>query len=191
VDPERADESSAKLEVLLERLREAVSRGRKCLVFSQFTGLLDIVRRALERHGIGYAYLDGQTRDREKAVEEFKANPEQAVFLISLKAGGCGLNLTQSDVVFILDPWWNPAVEAQAIDRAHRMGQARHVMAYRLIGRGTVEEKIANLQDEKRRLADAVVEGAPPLEDLQWSDVEMWLSTESSADEDARRMPLD
>jgi superfamily II DNA or RNA helicase len=191
VDPERADESSAKLEVLLERLREAVSRGRKCLVFSQFTGLLDIVRRALERHGIGYAYLDGQTRDREKAVEEFKANPEQAVFLISLKAGGCGLNLTQSDVVFILDPWWNPAVEAQAIDRAHRMGQARHVMAYRLIGRGTVEEKIANLQDEKRRLADAVVEGAPPLEDLQWSDVEMWLATESSANEDARRMPLD
>lgn len=159
IDPERAGESSAKLDALLLRLEELAASNHKALVFSQFTTLLGMVQRRLEARGIAYAYLDGQTRDRQGVVDHFQTDPDCKAFLISLKAGGCGLTLTASDYVFILDPWWNPAVEAQAIDRAHRMGQTRPVFAYRLIARGTVEEKIVQLQDEKRRLADAVIGG--------------------------------
>ena len=119
----------------------------------------DETRRAIEARGFSYAYLDGKTKNRSETVERFENDPSCSVFLISLKAGGCGLNLTSSDYVFILDPWWNPAVEAQAIDRAHRMGQERPVFAYRLIARDTVEEKILALKDDKRRLADAVFAG--------------------------------
>jgi hypothetical protein len=157
LDPARVDEPSAKLDLLLDHVREVSSRGHKVLVFSQFTRLLHIVGRALEREGVRYAYLDGTTRDRSGAVGAFQTDPDRAVFLISLMAGGCGLNLTQSDYVYILDPWWNPAVEAQAVDRAYRMGQKNRVFAYRLIGAGTVEEKIMELKADKRRLADAVV----------------------------------
>ena len=134
-----------------------VASRQKALVFSQFTSLLAIVRTHLDRHGIVYTYLDGRTRKRQERVDRFQADPDCPLFLISLKAGGHGLNLTAADYVFILDPWWNPAVEAQAIDRTHRIGQTRHVFAYRFICRDTVEEKILELQQHKRDLADAIV----------------------------------
>ncbi len=139
-------ESSAKLDVLLPQLREVFAEGHKTLVFSQFTSMLAIVRQRLDEEGIPYAYLDGRTRDRQARVQWFQNDPNCKVFLISLKAGGLGLNLTAADYIFLLDPWWNPAVESQAIDRAHRIGQTRPVFAYRLIARDTVEEKVLELQ---------------------------------------------
>lgn len=157
LDPALNGETSAKLEVLLERLREVVAEGGKALVFSQFTRFLSIVRHRLEGEGLVYEYLDGRTRNRQKKVDRFQDDAQCSLFLISLKAGGVGLNLTAASYVFLLDPWWNPAVEAQAIDRAHRIGQQRPVFAYRLIARNTVEEKIVQLQDSKRALADAIV----------------------------------
>src|SRR5207248_1581714 len=131
--------------------------GHKTLVFSQFTSLLAIVRERLETEGIPYAYLDGRTRDRQARVQQFQDDPDCKVFLISLKAGGLGLNLTAADYVFLLDPWWNPSVEAQAIDRTHRIGQTRRVFAYRLITKNTVEERVLELQQTKRELADAII----------------------------------
>jgi SNF2 family DNA or RNA helicase len=151
------DEPSAKLDVLMPQLSEVIEEGHKALVFSQFTSFLAIVRRRLDLAGIDYEYLDGKTRRRDLAVERFQNDPKCKLFLISLKAGGQGLNLTAAEYVFLLDPWWNPAVEAQAIDRAHRIGQARRVFAYRLITRDTVEEKVLALQATKRELADAII----------------------------------
>jgi superfamily II DNA or RNA helicase len=171
------EESSAKLDVLLPDLEELIAEGHKALVFSQFTSMLAIVRKHLDRRGVVYEYLDGQTRDRRERVNRFQTDPACCVFLISLKAGGLGLNLTAADYVFLLDPWWNPAVESQAIDRAHRVGQTRKVFAYRLICRGTVEEKIAELQDQKRSLADAILQAdANLLKDLTVEDLERLLS---------------
>ena len=157
IDAKHAKEPSAKLDALDERLDEILAEKHKALVFSQFTSLLALVRKRLEARGVVYEYLDGKTRDRAARVERFQNDDSCGVFLISLKAGGCGLNLTAADYVFILDPWWNPAVEAQAIDRAYRIGQRRSVSAYRLIARDTVEEKILALQASKRELADAIV----------------------------------
>ena len=140
IDIKRSGEPSAKLEALLEQLREVLDAGHKALVASQFTSLLRIVRDRLDSEGVVYEYLDGQTRDRQAKVDRFQNDPDCKLFLISLKAGGLGLNLTAAEYVFLLDPWWNPAVEAQAVDRAHRIGQTRPVFAYRLIcsryGRG-------------------------------------------------------
>src|SRR4030095_7649420 len=155
--PELTTESSAKLQVLLPQLDEVIDEGHKALVFSQFTSFLSIVRRQLDADGIAYEYLDGKTRDRQAPVERFQNDPNCKLFLVSLKAGGQGLNLTVAEYVFLLDPWWNPAVEAQAIDRAHRIGQSRRVFAYRLITRDTVEEKVLTLQATKRELADAII----------------------------------
>jgi superfamily II DNA or RNA helicase len=157
LDASRRDEASAKLEVLLPRLLELTQEGHKALVFSQFTRFLDIVRRRLESRGMACAYLDGHTVDRAGLVSRFQTDPGLRVFLISLKAGGVGLNLTAADYVFLLDPWWNPAVEAQAIDRAHRMGQTRRVIACRLVARDTVEERLLELQQIKRDLADSII----------------------------------
>jgi superfamily II DNA or RNA helicase len=157
LDRGRSGENSAKVESLLEQLAEVLDEGHKALVFSQFTSLLRIVRERLDCRGIAYAYLDGSTRDREARVERFQNQKDCQLFLVSLKAGGLGLNLTAAEYVFILDPWWNPAVEAQAIDRAHRIGQTRHVFAYRLITRDTVEEKVLELQKTKRDLAAAII----------------------------------
>ena len=148
---------SAKMDTLLERLQEISSSGHKCLVFSQFTSFLKIVQNQLDRGKIKYCYLDGQTSKRQELVDTFQTDPRFKVFLISLKAGGVGLNLTAADYVFILDPWWNPAAEFQAIDRTHRIGQKNKVMAYKLISKGTVEEKILQLQETKKELSNAIL----------------------------------
>jgi superfamily II DNA or RNA helicase len=157
IDEKRAQETSAKLDVLLAQLEEVLAEGHKALIFSQFVSLLTILRGVLDRREITYEYLDGRTRGRREHIERFQTDADCRLFLISLKAGGLGLNLTAADYVFILDPWWNPAVEAQAVDRAHRIGQTRPVFAYRLISRDTVEEKILELQASKRQLADAIL----------------------------------
>jgi superfamily II DNA or RNA helicase len=157
VDPRRGGEPSAKFDALVPQLAEVLDERHKCLVFSQFTSLLALLKTRLDAEGIGYEYLDGRTRDRQEPVRRFQEDPDTRLFLISLKAGGLGLNLTAAEYVYLLDPWWNPAVEAQAIDRAHRIGQSRHVFAYRLLAAGTVEDKIVELQASKRDLADAIV----------------------------------
>jgi SNF2 family DNA or RNA helicase len=157
IDKSKVDQSSAKLDALLPQLAEVMDGGHKALVFSQFTSLLSIVRSRLDKENIKYAYLDGRTRDRQEVVQQFQSDDDTKLFLISLKAGGVGLNLTAAEYVFLLDPWWNPAVEAQAIDRAHRIGQSQRVFAYRLITRNTVEEKVLALQSTKRDLADAII----------------------------------
>jgi SNF2 family DNA or RNA helicase len=177
LDPKRLDDPSAKLEVLLEQLREVLDEGHKALVFSQFTSLLAIVRDRLDKSGAVYEYLDGATRDRQQRVERFQNDPDCRLFLVSLKAGGLGLNLTAAEYVFLLDPWWNPAVEAQAVDRAHRIGQTKQVFAYRLIARGTVEEKVLELQKSKRDLAAAIIgEDNSLIRDLRREDLELLLS---------------
>ncbi len=177
IDPSRAEEPSAKFDVLIPRLVEVIEEGHKALVFSQFTSLLALLRPKLEALGVTYEYLDGRTRDRAARVERFQTDPGCPLFLISLKAGGLGLNLTAAEYVFLLDPWWNPAVEAQAIDRAHRIGQARHVFAYRLLARDTVEEKVAELQESKRELADAILNADSGLiRSLRAEDLELLLS---------------
>jgi hypothetical protein len=177
IDKERTEEPSAKLETLLGQLTEVLEEGHKALVFSQFTSLLAIVRDRLDKAGIPYEYLDGRTRDRAGRVERFQQDPDCKLFLISLKAGGVGLNLTAAEYVFLLDPWWNPAVEAQAIDRTHRIGQTEKVFAYRLIARDTVEEKVLELQGTKRALADAILNADNSLlRDLGREDLELLLS---------------
>ncbi len=177
LDPGLRGEPSTKLEVLLERIHEVTSEGHKAVIFSQFVKFLSIVRERLNGAGIPYAYLDGQTRDREGAVRRFQEDPACPLFLVSLKAGGLGLNLTAAEYVFLLDPWWNPAVEAQAVDRTHRIGQTRRVFAYRIVARETVEEKILELQSAKRDLAEAIVnEDNALLRDLTREDLELLLS---------------
>lgn len=173
----KAGERSGKWEALDERLDEALSGGSKVLLFSQFVTYLQACRQHLNERGIQYAYLDGGTVDRAGQVASFQSDPQKRVFLISLKAGGYGLNLTQADHVFLMDPWWNPAVEAQAIDRAHRFGQSRVVNAYRFVMRGTVEERVLALQEKKRGLISATIEErAPLMEGLSDSDLESLLS---------------
>ena len=177
LDQKQAGATGPKLEALLEQLREVLAEGHKALVFSQFTSLLAIVRHHLDQAEIAYEYLDGRTRKRAERVKRFQNDSLCPVFLISLKAGGHGLNLTAADYVFILDPWWNPAVESQAIDRAHRIGQNRPVFAYRLICRDTVEEKILELQKTKRDLADAIVSADNSLiRSLTAEDLQLLLS---------------
>jgi superfamily II DNA or RNA helicase len=177
IDPARRGEPSAKLDVLLEHLDTVKAQGQKALVFSQFTSLLSIVRDRLDERGITYEYLDGATRDRPARIERFQSDERCQVFLLSLKAGGVGLNLTAAEYVFLLDPWWNPAVEAQAIDCAHRIGQTRTVFAYKLLAAGTVEEKVAQLQEQKRELADALFGGGgAALTGLTREDLELLLA---------------
>ena len=152
--------SSTKLETLYARLEEAVADGHKALVFSQWTSLLDRVEPGLRERDIPWLRLDGSTRNRGAVVDRFQSESGEPVMLLSLRAGGTGLNLTAADHVFLLDPWWNPAVEAQAADRAHRIGQQRPVVVHRLIALNTVEEGILALHTRKRALADAALEDA-------------------------------
>jgi len=177
IDPARRREPSAKIDALLPQIREITEEGHKVLVFSQFTSFLSIVRERLHEEGLAHCYLDGKTVDRGAQVERFQTDPNVSLFLISLKAGGLGLNLTAAEYVFLLDPWWNPAVEAQAIDRAHRIGQTRQVFAYRLVCKDTVEEKILEMQDSKRELADAILSvDQPTLRTLTAEDIALLLS---------------
>ena len=149
---------SSKIDVLLEMLPELVAEGHRALVFSQFTGFLRRIGDRLAEVKIDYSYLDGRTRDRAAVIEEFKTG-EAGVFLISLKAGGFGLNLTEADYCFVCDPWWNPAAETQAVDRAHRIGQTRPVMVYRLVSKDTIEHKVMELKARKEKLFSAVMDG--------------------------------
>ncbi|MFC9552701.1 SNF2-related protein [Rhodococcus sp. NPDC056960] len=157
VDDEYHDVPSAKVDALLEQLADVVAGGHRALVFSQFTGFLGKVRDRLDDAGIAHAYLDGGTRRRGDVLRDFKEG-DAPVFLISLKAGGFGLNLTEADYCFILDPWWNPATEAQAVDRAHRIGQTRNVMVYRLIAKDTIEDKVMALKAKKSALFASVMD---------------------------------
>lgn len=156
INPAHLGVAGAKLDYLLPQLEEIREAGHKALIFSQFTSMLAILQDRLTELGISYFYLDGQTRNRKLVVEGFQKG-ERPFFLVSLKAGGLGLNLTAAGYVFLLDPWWNPAVEKQAVDRAHRIGQDKPVFAYRLIARNTVEERVLELQQSKRELAEALL----------------------------------
>ncbi|WP_217428273.1 DEAD/DEAH box helicase [Microlunatus speluncae] len=156
VDPEYAGVGSSKIELLTEQLSEVIAEGHRALVFSQFTGFLGLIKERLDTEGLAYGYLDGSTRNRSKVIDSFTSG-EVPIFLISLKAGGFGLNLTQADYVFVLDPWWNPATESQAVDRAHRIGQTRNVMVYRMVARDTIEEKVMALKARKAELFDSVL----------------------------------
>ena len=157
VDTELPPTPSAKITTLLEQIRELAEEGHRALVFSSFTGFLKLVREALDAEGIEYVYLDGRTRDRPARIAQFREG-DAPVFLISLKAGGFGLTLTEADYVFVLDPWWNPAAENQAVDRAHRIGQTRAVNVYRMVSADTIEEKVVALQQRKRDLFASVID---------------------------------
>lgn len=156
VDPSYMGDSG-KLEDVTYMLQNAIGKNHKILVFSQFVKHLQILKQFMKTKGINFVYLDGKTRDRQTVVNQFQEDEEVKVFLISLKAGGVGLNLTKADYVFILDPWWNPAIEAQAIDRAHRIGQENKVFIYKFITKNTVEEKILKLQQKKKELANELI----------------------------------
>ncbi|GAA5151469.1 DEAD/DEAH box helicase [Microbacterium pseudoresistens] len=158
IEPDDEKLGSRKLDALVDRVRELRAEGHRVLVFSQFTSFLKQARRRLESSGLSTVYLDGATRNREKVIDEFRSG-DQTAFLLSLKAGGTGITLTEADYVFLLDPWWNPAAEAQAADRTHRIGQTERVFVYRMIAAGTIEEKVLDLQQRKARLSAAVMDG--------------------------------
>ena len=168
------------MDLFFELLDEAMDAGHRVLVFSQFVSMLTILRRDLDRRGLRYCYLDGATQERLKIVQEFNRTPSIPLFLISLKAGGTGLNLTGADMVIHYDPWWNPAVENQATDRAYRIGQKRNVLIHKFVCRGTLEEKIDALIADKQHLADALL-----------GDGTEKLLTEMSNDELIRFVKLD
>jgi SNF2 family DNA or RNA helicase len=177
-EPEKFENHSIKLEELGREITENISN-HKALVFSQFLGMLALIRKKLEGLGVDYEYFDGSTTavDREKAIQRFQKDDNCRVFLISLKAGGVGLNLTAADYVYIVDPWWNPAVEQQAIDRTHRIGQTKNIFAYRMICKDTIEDKILQLQDRKRVLArDLIADDEGFVKNLTKEDVEYLFS---------------
>ena len=158
VDPAYASIESAKLEALLGLVSELKDESHKVLIFSQFVEMLEIIRAELEKRQTAYLMITGKTGDRERLVDQFQNDEGITTFLLSLKAAGSGLNLTAATYVILYDPWWNPAVEAQAIDRAHRIGQSNTVNAYRLIARDSIEDKIQSLQLKKEALANEVVQ---------------------------------
>ena len=172
----KVETPSAKLDMFLELVDEAVDGGHRVLVFSQFVSMLAILRRELDERKLAYCYLDGSTQNRGEVVREFNTNRAVPLFLISLKAGGTGLNLTGADMVIHFDPWWNPAVEDQATDRAHRIGQKRTVYSVKLIAEGTIEQKVLELQKKKRALIDATVESDEDVaRTMSWDDVQQLL----------------
>ena len=154
----RLSAARARVDALLERLEELRDEGQQVLVFSQFVSLLELIEPRLKEAGIGYLMLTGATENRGELVDQFQSDKTKTVFLLSLKAAGSGLNLTAASYVILCDPWWNPAVEAQAIDRTHRIGQTQPVVAYRLVAADTVEQKILAMQKDKAALANAVVQ---------------------------------
>ncbi|MGM0437974.1 MAG: SNF2-related protein [Bacillota bacterium] len=169
--------TSGKIEALMELVEEAIQGGHKLIVFSQFVQMLKIIKTKFNEKEIDYEYLDGSTRKRMERVRHFNSDEETKVFLISLKAGGTGLNLTSADIVIHVDPWWNPMVERQASDRAHRIGQDKRVIVYKLITRGTVEEKMLKLQKKKKNIFDRVIEDNPnPIDSITWDDIQELLN---------------
>ncbi len=158
VDKKYSKVPSAKLDALVEQLETILAEDHRVIIFSQFTSFLALVKKRLDKMKWKYAYLDGATTNRKRVLDEFRDDASIPVFLISLKAGGVGLNLTSADYCILLDPWWNPAVEAQAVDRTHRIGQTRHVIVYRFIVRGTIEEKVVKLQEKKKQLFKNVLD---------------------------------
>jgi SNF2 family DNA or RNA helicase len=168
---------SAKMELFFELVDEAIDARHRILVFSQFTSMLAILRRELEARELKYCYLDGATKNRQAMVKEFNTDRSIPVFLISLKAGGSGLNLTGADMVIHYDPWWNPAVEDQATDRAHRIGQKNTVYSVKLITKDTVEEKVLQMQQRKQSVISATLEKEGEfMQALTWNDVQELLS---------------
>lgn len=165
--------SSGKFETFKDMVINLVEEGHKILVFSQFVQMLQQISAWLQMTDIPFCYLDGSSKDRLEQVDKFNNSPDIPIFLISLKAGGTGLNLTSADYVIHYDPWWNPAVESQATDRAHRIGQAKQVFSYKLICQNTVEEKILKLQEMKRGVAEAVIPGQDSWKSLTRDDLEM------------------
>ena len=155
-DQEYYGSESAKMNELMEQIEQHSSE-HKILIFSQFVTMLDLIKHQLDTREVKYEYLTGKTKDRAERVKQFQEDNETRVFLISMKAGGTGLNLTEADYVFIVDPWWNPAVESQAVDRAHRIGQNKTVSVYRLVTEDSVEQKIMALKEKKSKLVDALV----------------------------------
>jgi SNF2 family DNA or RNA helicase len=155
IDPVHEGVPAAKIDLLLADLAELVGEGHQALVFSQFTSFLGRIRTRLDAAEISTAYLDGRTRNRDRVVQKFR-DRQASVFLISLKAGGFGLNLTEADYCFVLDPWWNPASEAQAVDRTHRIGQTKTVMVYRMVAKDTIEQKVMDLKARKEELFSSV-----------------------------------
>ena len=177
-EPEKYPNHSIKLEELTREITENIS-DHKALVFSQFLGMLGLIKERLTNLGVPFEYFDGSTSvpDRQKAIENFQNNPECRVFLISLKAGGVGLNLTAADYVYIVDPWWNPAVEQQAIDRTHRIGQTQNIFAYRMICKDTVEDKIFNCRNANALLAkELITDDAGFVKRLTRDDIEYLFS---------------
>ncbi|MFP4662444.1 MAG: SNF2-related protein [Halanaerobiales bacterium] len=172
---DKADQQapSGKIDTLMEMVEEAIEGGHKLVVFSQFVKMLKLIRERFDIQGINYEYLDGSTHNRMERVNRFNSEEEIGVFLISLKAGGVGLNLTSADIVFHVDPWWNPMVERQATDRVHRIGQENKVMVYKLITRGTVEEKMLKLQKRKEEVFNSVIESnSTKSETITWEDIQ-------------------
>ena len=168
---------STKLNHLMSSLLEAIAENHKILVFSQFTSMLELIVRELTKESVRFTYLDGQTKDRQERVKAFQSDSKLNLFLISLKAGGTGLNLTAADYVFLYDPWWNPAAEQQAIDRTHRIGQTKNVFTYRLITKDTVEEKVIELQNQKKDLVKGVMsEDGEFVKKLSRNDIEYLFS---------------
>ena len=177
IDTKKMKDGSAKLQMVIPQIAEVIEEGHKVLVFSQFTKFLGLVKTEFDKLKVSYEYLDGRTKNRQQKVDKFQQDPDCKLFLISLKAGGTGLNLTEAEYVYLLDPWWNPATEAQAIDRAHRIGQKRNVFAYRVIAKDSIEEKILELQESKKALADSILSGDnKSLRNLTKEDLEILFS---------------
>ena len=165
------DMESGKFDEIMRMLENVVAEKHKVLVFSSFVKHLELIRNRIEKEGWKYSILTGETTERGSVIKQFQDDSENRIFLISIRAGGVGLNLTSADYVFIVDPWWNPAVENQAISRAHRIGQNKHVFAYRFITRGSIEEKIQQLQNRKSSLADKFINSNNPLKELSKEEV--------------------
>jgi SNF2 family DNA or RNA helicase len=162
---------SGKFDEIYESLQNLMAEKHKVLIFSSFVKHLELLRKKIEEQGWKYSLLTGQTSKRETVIRQFQGDPENRIFLISLKAGGVGLNLTEADYVFIIDPWWNPAAENQAINRAHRIGQNKHVFVYRFITKNSIEEKIEQLKNRKSALANMFINSNNPFKSISKEDV--------------------
>ena len=169
----KSEDVSGKMAYALELVREAAAGGHKILLFSQFTSMLDLIRPELDKMEIGHVTIEGKTQQRGSVVDQFKNDPTKSVFLLSLRAAGTGLTLTEADTVILFDPWWNPMVERQAMDRAHRIGQTKSVNVHKLVTKGTIEERVLSLQEKKKAIFDAVTsDTAEGIKGLSWEDVQ-------------------